>query len=72
MQKKKEYKLDDHPEFRKELAELLKKYNCEIVSIHDEDLSVIFTGEACVPLNQCGYGYAGADNIGANIDAKEN
>lgn len=68
MGKKTAYPLDDHPEFRNELSALLRKYGARIVSVHDEDLSVAFTGETCVPLNQRGYGYAGADNVGASCD----
>jgi hypothetical protein len=68
MGKKTAYPLDDHPDFRNELSALLRKYGARIVSVHDEDLSVAFTGESCVPLNQRGYGYAGADNVGASCD----
>ena len=65
MTKKTAYPLEDHQDFRTELSALLRKYNARIVSVHDEDLSVAFTGEDCVPLNQRDYGYAGADDIGA-------
>lgn len=65
MATKTEYPLDDHQDFRRELSDLLRTYGARIVSVHDEDLSVAFTGEGCVPLNQRGYGYAGADNVGA-------
>lgn len=66
MKKQIVHPLNDYPEFRKELAALLKKYNCNLSSWSDEDLFVTFIGKDCVPLNQYNEGYAGADNIGPN------
>ena len=57
--------LNNHQDFRNELSALLKKYDCDIVSVHDEDLSVNFHNGDTVPLNEVGYGYAGNHNIGA-------
>ena len=57
--------LNNHQDFRNELSALLKKYDCDIVSVHDEDLSVNFHNGDTVPLNEVGYGYAGHHNIGA-------
>lgn len=61
--------LNNHQEFRNELSALLKKYDCDIVSVHDEDLSVNFHNGDTVPLNEVGYGYAGHHNIGAVEEA---
>ena len=36
--------LNDNLDFRKDLAKLLQKYNAEIVSEHDEDISFIIKG----------------------------
>lgn len=57
--------LNNHHEFRNELAALLKKYDCEIASEHDEDLFVNFHNGDTVQLNETRYGYAGHHNIGA-------
>lgn len=57
--------LDNHHDFRNELSALLKKYDCEIASVHDEDLFVNFHDGDTVQLNESKYGYAGHHNIGA-------
>lgn len=57
--------LNNHHEFRNELSALLKKYDCDIVSVHDEDLFVNFHNGDTVQLNESKYGYAGHHNIGA-------
>ena len=57
--------LDNHHEFRNELSALLKKYDCDIASVHDEDLFVNFHNGDTVQLNESKYGYAGHHNIGA-------
>lgn len=59
--------LNNHHEFRNELAALLKKYNCDLASVHDEDLFVNFHNGDTVQLNETGYGYAGHHNIGAEV-----
>ena len=55
--------LNDHLDFRKDLAKLLQKYNAEIVSEHDEDLQFIIKGVGCYPLNENGCCCASAENI---------
>jgi hypothetical protein len=55
--------LNDNLDFRKDLAKLLQKYNAEIRSEHDEDLSFVIKGVGCYLLNEKGYGCANADNI---------
>lgn len=55
--------LNDNLDFRKDLAKVLKKYNAEIRSVHDEDLSFIIKGVGCYQLNEKGFGCANADNI---------
>lgn len=55
--------LNDNLDFRKDLAKVLQKYNAEIVSEHDEDLSFIIKGLGCYPLNENGANCANAENI---------
>lgn len=55
--------LNDNLDFRKDLAKLLQKYNAEIRSVHDEDLSFIIKGVGCYQLNEKGFGCANAENI---------
>ena len=55
--------LNDNLDFRKDLAKLLQKYNAEIVSEHDEDISFIIKGVGCYPLNEKGANCANAENI---------
>lgn len=55
--------LNDNLDFRKDLAKVLKKYNAEIVSEHDEDLSFIIKGVGCYLLNEKDHCCANADNI---------
>lgn len=56
--------LNDHLDFRRDLAKVLQKYNVEIVSEHDEDICFIIKGVVgCYPLNEKGANFAGAENI---------
>ncbi len=61
----------NNQDFRNDLSKLLKKYDVELRSQHDEDL--YFTdkdGNTC-PMNiHSGYGYAGYHNIGAEEKPK--
>ena len=61
----------DNIEFRNDLSKLLKKYNVELSSQHDEDLFFTDKDGNCHPLNvNPGYGYAGYHNIGAEEKPK--
>lgn len=61
----------DNIEFRNDLSKLLKKYNVELSSQHDEDLFFTDKDGNCHPLNvNTGYGYAGYHNIGAEEKPK--
>lgn len=55
--------LNDNLDFRKDLAKLLRKYNAEIVSEHDEDLAFIIKGVGCYDLNEKGAGCANSTSL---------
>lgn len=63
--------LNDNLDFRKDLAKVLQKYNAEIVSEHDEDISFIIKGVGCYPLNEKGANCANAENINGLEEKKK-
>ena len=63
--------LNDNLDFRKDLAKLLQKYNAEIVSEHDEDISFIIKGVGRYPLNEKGANCANAENINGLEEKKK-
>lgn len=64
-------RLNDNLDFRKDLAKVLQKYNAEIRSEHDEDLSFVIKGLGCYHLNEKGANCANAENINGLEEKKK-